>query len=95
MFTATVDLAGARPIAFDSWSPVAPNRIAVNFQVGSPDCYGVDQTTTETPDTVTINLRSGRLPQAVGHMCTMIAVFGTLEIPLKSPLGARKVLSAT
>jgi|GEM_PF-444713 len=94
-FTANPAIVGAAPIPFDSWSRVAPDRIAVNFQIGSPDCYGVDATTTETGSTVTVALRSGKLPEAVGRMCTMIAVFGTLEIPLKQPLGNRKVLSAT
>ncbi|GAB2721508.1 hypothetical protein [Nocardia thraciensis] len=94
MFTANPALVGARPIPFESWNRVAPDRIAVNFQVGSPECYGVDASTTETDDTVTVELRSGTLPGAVGRMCTMIAVLGTLEVPLQRPLGDRKVLSA-
>ena len=94
-FTANPAIVGGAPMPFDSWSPVAPDRIAVNFQIGSPDCYGVDAATTETATTVTVALRSGRLPEAAGRMCTMIAVFGTLDIPLKQPLGNRKVLSAT
>lgn len=94
MFTANPAITGARPIPFDSWSRVAPDRIAVDFQIGSPECYGVDATTTETDSTVTVELRAGTLPEAAGRMCTMIAVFGTLEVPLKQPLGDRKVLSA-
>jgi hypothetical protein len=94
IFTANPAIVGAAPIPFDSWYPVAPDRIAVNFQIGSPDCYGVDAITTETDSTVTVALRSGKLPEAVGRMCTMIEVFGTLEVPLKQPLGKRKVLSA-
>lgn len=93
-FTANPAIVNAHPMAFDSWSPLAADRIAVNFQIGSPDCFGVDATATETSSTVTIALRSGRLPEAQGRMCTMIAVFGTLGIQLKQPLGNRKVLSA-
>ncbi|RDI66649.1 hypothetical protein [Nocardia pseudobrasiliensis] len=93
-FTANPAIANPRPIAFDSWTRVAPDRIAVNFQSGSPECYGVDASTTESDSTVTVELRAGTLPEAAGRMCTMIAVFGTLEIPLKQPLGNRKVLSA-
>ncbi|MBB5914616.1 hypothetical protein BJY24_003483 [Nocardia transvalensis] len=94
MFTANPAITRGGPIPFESWSRVAPDRIAVNFQIGSPECYGVDETTTETGDTVTVELRAGSLPEAAGRMCTMIAVFGTLEVPLKQPLGDRKVLSA-
>ena len=93
-FTVNPAIVGPRPIHFDSWTRVAPDRIAVNFQTGSPECYGVDAGTTETDSTVTVELRAGTLPEAVGRMCTMIAVFGTVEIPLKQPLGDRKVLSA-
>ncbi|MEV5651225.1 hypothetical protein AB0L57_23500 [Nocardia sp. NPDC052254] len=95
MFTADPTITSPHPMSFDSWSRVADDRIAVNFQTGSPECYGVDATTDETDSSVTVHLRAGTLPQAVGRMCTMIAVFGTLEIPLKKPLGDRKVLSAT
>ncbi|MCM6775151.1 hypothetical protein NDR87_24945 [Nocardia sp. CDC159] len=93
-FTANPAIVNSRPVPFDSWTRVAPDRIAVNFQIGSPECYGVDASTNETDSTVTVELRAGTLPEAVGRMCTMIAVFGTLEITLKQPLGNRKVLSA-
>ncbi|NKY48715.1 hypothetical protein [Nocardia vermiculata] len=94
LFTADPTITNTHPLHFDSWSRVADDRIAVNFQTGSPECYGVDATATETDTTVTVDLKSGTLPSAVGRMCTMIAVFGTLEIPLKQPLGDREVLSA-
>ncbi|MFF0489844.1 hypothetical protein ACFYTQ_12580 [Nocardia sp. NPDC004068] len=96
LFTANPAIVNAHPVPFDSWTRIAAdrNRVAINFQVGSPECYGVDASTTETDSTVTIELREGTLPEAAGRMCTMIAVFGTLEVPLKKPLGDRKVLSA-
>ncbi|MFE3191907.1 hypothetical protein ACFXHA_23055 [Nocardia sp. NPDC059240] len=93
-FTADPTIVSPHTIPFDSWTRVAPDKIAVNFQTGSPECYGVDAAVTETSSTVTVDLKSGTLPSAVGKMCTMIAVFGTLELPLKAPLGDRKVLSA-
>ena len=34
------------------------------------------------------------LPGAVNRACIMIALFGTLEVPLQAPLGDRQVLSA-
>jgi hypothetical protein len=94
LFLADPTIVGARPIPFTSWKRVADDRIAVNFQTGSPECYGVNAGTTETDSTVTIELRSGTRADATGRMCTMIAVFGTLEVPLKAPLGNRQVLSA-
>ncbi|MCU1641882.1 MAG: hypothetical protein JWN03_2157 [Nocardia sp.] len=92
-FTADPTIVNPHALQFDSWTRVADNKIAVNFTTGSPECYGVDATTNETDKTVTVNLRSGTLPDAVGRMCTMIAVFGTLEVQLKAPLADRKVLS--
>jgi hypothetical protein len=94
MFVADPTIVGAHPIPFTSWSRVADDRIAVNFEIGSPECYGVDASVKETDSTVTVELRSGTRADAVGRMCTMIAVFGTLEVPLKAPLGNRQVLSA-
>jgi hypothetical protein len=94
MFAADPAIVSAHPIPFTSWSRVAEDRIAVNFQIGSPECYGVDASVTETDATVTVELRAGTRPEAVGRMCTMIAVFGTLEVPLQAPLGNRQVLSA-
>ncbi|UAK34664.1 hypothetical protein K8O92_12950 [Nocardia asteroides] len=93
-FTADPTIVGAHPIPFRSWTRLADNKIAVNFETGSPECYGVDATVTESGSTVTVELRSGSRAEAVGRMCTMIAVFGTLEVPLKEPLGDRTVLSA-
>ncbi|BAW10038.1 conserved hypothetical protein [Nocardia seriolae] len=93
-FAANPAIVSPHSIPFDSYTRLAPDKIAVNFQTGSPECYGVDAAVTETSSTVTVDLKSGTLPEAVGKMCTMIAVFGTLEISLKAPLGDRKVLSA-
>ena len=61
----------------ESWSRL-PNddALAVHFTTGSPECYGVHATVRETTETVTVELRSGSLPEAVGRMCIMIAVFG-------------------
>ncbi|UFS93806.1 hypothetical protein [Nocardia huaxiensis] len=93
-FTADPTIVNPRPTTFDSWTRVAPDKIAVNFQTGSPACYGVDATTTETDKTVTVELRVGTRADAVGKMCTQEAVFGSLEIQLKAPLGDRNVVSA-
>ncbi|GAB4589131.1 hypothetical protein [Nocardia sp. IFM 10818] len=93
-FTADPNLVNPRPIRFDSWTRVAPDKIAVNFQTGVPECYGVDATTTETDTTVTVALRAGTRADAVGRMCVQSLVFGSLEIQLQAPLGDRKVVNA-
>ncbi|MGK8522076.1 hypothetical protein ACRS6B_11220 [Nocardia asteroides] len=93
-FTADPTIVGAHPIPFRSWTRLGDNKIAVNFETGSPECYGVDATVTESASAVTVELRAGTRAEAVGRMCTMIAVFGTLEVPLQAPLGERTVLSA-
>ncbi|AYF73016.1 hypothetical protein D7D52_03085 [Nocardia yunnanensis] len=93
-FTADPTIVSPHSIPFDSWTRLGADKIAVNFQTGSPECYGIDATVVENSTSVTVDLKSGTLPNAVGKMCTMIAVFGTLEIQLKAPLADRKVLSA-
>ncbi|MFE3444278.1 hypothetical protein ACFXNW_14705 [Nocardia sp. NPDC059180] len=93
-FTADPTIVGAHPIPFSSWTALPGNRIAISFETGSPECYGVDATVTETDSAVTIELRSGTRADSVGKMCIMIAVFGTLELPLKAPVGDREVRSA-
>ena len=94
MFTANPAIVSPHSIPFQSWSRVGgrTDAIAVHFTAGSPDCYGVDATATETSESVSIELRTGKLPSSVGKMCTMIAVLGTLEVPLTAPLGNRAVI---
>ncbi|WP_280233492.1 hypothetical protein [Nocardia cyriacigeorgica] len=93
-FTADPTIVGAHPIPFSSWTALPDNRIAVSFETGSPECYGVDATVTETDSAITIELRSGTRADSVGKMCIMIAVFGTVELPLEAPVGEREVRSA-
>ncbi|MFD3748583.1 hypothetical protein [Nocardia sp. NPDC058633] len=93
-FIADPTLVNPHPIPFTSWNRLGDNKIGVTFQTGNPACYAVDATVTETPQAVTIALRSGTRADAVDKMCTMNAVLGTMEIALNSPLGTREVLDA-
>ncbi|WP_063061805.1 hypothetical protein [Nocardia sienata] len=93
-FTADPSIVGAHPVPFTSWTKVADDRIAIHFETGVPECFGVDATATEDDSAVTVELRSGTRADAVDKMCVMTAVFGTLEIRLRAPLGDRQVLSA-
>ena len=96
VFTDNPAIVDPHPIRVESWSRAADaNAVAVNFTTGTDTCYGVHATVEETPDTVTVDLRSGTLPEAVNRACIMIALFGTLDVPLQSPLGDRHVLSAS
>jgi hypothetical protein len=94
LFTADPSIVGAHPVPFTSWTRAGEDRIAVHFETGVPECYGVDATVTETETTVTVELRSGTRADSTGKMCVMMAVFGTLEVQLDAPLGNRRVLSA-
>ena len=58
-----------------------------------PSASGYSASVRETTETVTVELHAGSPPEAVGRMYIMIAVFGTLDVPLQSPLGDREVLS--
>jgi hypothetical protein len=79
------------PMQVESWSR-SGDGLMVNFTSGIPECSGVHVDADETPDTVTIELTGGSLPESVGHICIMLAVFGTVDVPLQSPLGDRQVL---
>ena len=96
VFTDDSALVDPRPIPVESWSRAAGSDTAVNvnFTSGTDACYGVHARVQETSETVTVELQSGTLRQAVGRACIMIALFGTMDVPLQAPLGDRLLLSA-
>ncbi len=86
----------SRPMAFDTWSRSPDgNAVTVYFTSGTPQCHGAHATVHETDDTVEIALRGGTPPEAVGKMCILIAVQGSLSVPLENPLGDRRLLSVS
>jgi len=94
VFVDNPTIVDAHPIPADSFSRVrGDDAVAVHFTTGTPECYGVHATVTETAETVSVELLSGTLPEAAGRACIMIAVSGTVEVPLAGPLGDRQVLS--
>jgi hypothetical protein len=96
VFTDNPAIVNPHPIPAESWSRAGTdNAVKVNFTSGADTCFGVHATVQETSETVTVELQSGTLPEAVGRACIMIALFGTLEVPLQGPLGDRQVLSAS
>ncbi|QCH26196.1 hypothetical protein [Mycobacteroides salmoniphilum] len=87
---------GSRPMTFDTWSRSADgNAVIVHFTSGTPQCHGVHAAAHETDDAVEIALRGGTPPEAVGKACILIAVQGSLSVPLDNPLGDRRVLSVS
>jgi hypothetical protein len=95
-FTDNPSIVDPRPMPVESWSRVGNDRaVAAHFTTGTPACNGVHATTQETTEAVTISLSGGSLPASAGRMCILLAVTGTLEVPLQSPLGDRQVLSAS
>ncbi len=96
VFTDNPAIVDPHPMHVESWSRAAnDNAVNVNFTTGTDTCFGVHAAVAETEETVTVDLKGGTLPEAVGRACIMIALFGTLEVPLQAPLGDRQVLSAT
>ena len=78
---------------FESWSEVDDHTVAVHFVTGTPECYGAYATVEETDTTVIVTLRTGALPEAADKMCILVAVFGSLDVPLSRPLGDRHVVN--
>ncbi|BBZ07596.1 hypothetical protein MDOR_17650 [Mycolicibacterium doricum] len=88
------DIVNGEPLGFEAWSPLSDTAgVRVYFLSGTPACYGVRTVTTETVDTVTVDLQSGFLPEAADRMCTAKAVLAATDVALDAPLGVRKVLS--
>jgi len=82
------------PMPAESYSRVPGDRgVMLRFTTGTPTCYGVHATVVESAEVVSVELRGGTLPEAVGRACIMIAVSGTVEVALQSPLGDRQVVS--
>ncbi|SKH97248.1 Uncharacterised protein [Mycobacteroides abscessus subsp. massiliense] len=84
----------SHPVTFQTWSRTpSGDAVLVYFTTGTPQCHGVHATVRETDDAIEIALRGGTPPDAVGKMCTMIAIHGSLLVPLENPLAERRVLS--
>jgi hypothetical protein len=94
VFTNDPSIVDPHPMPVESWSRHgARDVLALHFTTGTPECYGVNATVQETAESVTVELRGGTRADAVGRACIMIALSGTLEVPLQSPVGDRRVVS--
>jgi hypothetical protein len=94
VFTDDPSIVDPHPMPVESWSRLGNGDVlALHFATGTPECYGVNVLVHETAENVTVELRGGTRPAAVGRACIAIAISGTLEVPLQGPVGERQVLS--
>jgi hypothetical protein len=93
-FVDTPQIVDSYPLQVSSWSVRDDGRmLELHFTAGTPECFGVHANVLETADTVEVRLRSGARPEAVARACIMIAVNGSLDVPLAEPVGTREVLT--
>jgi hypothetical protein len=92
-FTDNPSIVDSHPLRVESWSVAGEDALQLRFTTGTPECFGVHAVVHETPQTVTIELHGGTLPEAAGRACILIAVFGSLDVQLQQPLGDREVIS--
>lgn len=79
-------------IAWSSWEKVdGANAVRIFYTSGVPACYGQYADVVETRSKVTIRLYSGSVPNAP-DACISLAVNSSMVVPLKAPLGNRKVV---
>lgn len=96
LFANDPSIVDGRPQSIESWSRLlADDAIAVHFATGTPECYGVAADVQETTDIVAVKLRTGTRPDAIGRACIAIGLTGTLDLPLRTPLGNRAVVGIT
>jgi hypothetical protein len=93
-FVDTPQIVDSHPLQVESWTVQDGGRtLRLRFTAGTPECFGVHATVLETAETVEVRLRSGARPESVARACIMIAVSGTLDVPLAEPLAHRTVLT--
>lgn len=94
LFAGRSDIVNSETLDFQAWSPLEDAAgLRVYFISGTPACYGVRATATESVDTVTVELHQGLLPEAANRICTANAVLAATDIALDAPVRGRKVLS--
>lgn len=81
-------------IAVDSFYRYAPTHLALNYVNGVPECYGKAGTplVEETPEAVVVSIPRTPVKGSEDRVCIDIALMGTVDITLSSPLAGRPVL---
>jgi hypothetical protein len=90
----THNAADVHPLQFDPTKAVASaNGVLVRFYAGIAPCFVLDHyTVAETSATVTITLYAGSDQSKPNMVCAQIAVQYEVDVPLKAPLGTRRVI---
>src|SRR5690242_4484000 len=82
------------PVEFDPAQATAQDdEVLVHFSAGIAPCFVVDHyTVAEAASTVTIAVYAGRDAKKRDTVCAAIAVPYELAVPLRAPLGTRRVV---
>jgi hypothetical protein len=84
-------LVDVRKHIWDRAEPTGARTVRVEFWGGVESCEGLSRVAVaEAPDTVTITLYVGRVPDAL--VCIEIAMLKAVNITLERPLGDREIV---
>lgn len=81
-----------RGVRIDSYYPYSPRRLALNYTIGVPACYGrvTDPRVEVTEEAVTVTLTASE-PTRPGAVCIEIALQKSVDIELDRRLGDREL----
>lgn len=81
-----------RGVRIDSYYPYSPRRLALNYTIGVPACYGrvTDPRVEASKEAVTVTLTASE-PTRPGAVCIEIALQKSVDIELDRPLGDREL----
>jgi hypothetical protein len=89
--------AGAGSIAVSSFYAYDERHLALNYTNGIPACYGDAgvPVVEETPESVVVTIPRRPVKSTRNRACVDLAVVGSVDITLGSPLAGRPVLDGT
>lgn len=90
-------LTDPRGVAIDSFYAYDGRRLAINYSIGVPQCYGTIDVpdVVETADSVTVTLTRVPPKQNKEVACIDIALTKSVDITLEQPLGDRDVVDGS
>ncbi|MFV2086827.1 hypothetical protein [Micromonospora sp. LOL_021] len=85
------DLVDPQVVAWRTWRAVDDRTLEFTVTAGPADCYGAEPQVQESETAVRVQIRVGRLPEAVDQECPAIALESAVLVRLAAPLGDREV----